>query len=915
MKWKKMRNKKESNKTIEFHAQDDYTKGTGVVSLGRIGCMLSDKTGTLTSNEMHLYGYEKMEKGGVIEKEEICEGNYAHEKGNGALTVKINTGINALQKIVPKQMFDLFSGQKEQKQNEYTEIDDVIKNGAKCDELENGNVDRRNRDIVDRNICSGVGVCIIKNGNYIPIVDPRNMMNKNKDDSTEVENSESNSNNNTHESKRKRSHKNISFRSCVRQFLLCNSVYVDGDGWDEFSKVVPKKDPVFRASSAEEVALAEFCYMNTSTTIARREEKDVILNIGEEGEDQDGPNVSINNLTLPCILTFKWPSNSHTLNSTNMVTVREYAILHIIPFNSTLKRMSVIVQRIKKYVINTDNEDELTELWDTSKRPYNYGKIRVITKGADSAIVPLLARRSNFEQNNDNDNNDDRKMQLIPKNSSPLSANTLLQVSDTYARGGLRTLAFCERVLKDNEFLEIYKLINTANNSNHAQEILKKVNEIIPYESFASCVIGIEDKLQKGVRESIVNLRSAGIPVWMLTGDKVETALSVASQCGIIADASHTYIFEEDKAGVDPLLTLAQKVNSPRRDTYGTTTVCANSNDVAALQREHLLKRFVSLVMKADGVVLCRLTPEQKELVAKYVGEEMKKKDMAVCAIGDGGNDVKMIKEAEVGIGIVGKEGRMAALASDIAVSNFENAQKFILIAGKSAYYRYTEMWKVLICRGIRLGFICMFFVAASGFVPLTPISSISSIFYSTLYTGIPLIQIVWDYGDEINVKSILNKIPQLKPNNGKRLPFYTQTRNRGGIKPSVYREQSRQTIISPNTLIKQTIIAFVQTSIIFAVLYAIYGRNSLSSVIYTLVLCCIIDCLRSAEKKTVGIIVSSVLSLIFTIIVLAFIDKSMPSTLTFIQICISSLLAILVSFPLSLIGKYIERKNNKIKR
>ena len=91
--------------------------------------------------------------------------------------------------------------------------------------------------------------------------------------------------------------------------------------------------------------------------------------------------------------------------------------------------------------------------------------------------------------------------------------------------------------------------------------------------------------------------------------------------------------------------------------------------DSLDLALKHCEKEFYFSAMKAPSVVCCRCSPTQKRLIVKNI---KKYTNCRTAAVGDGGNDVAMIQEADVGIGIVGKEGLQASLASDFSIKEFK---------------------------------------------------------------------------------------------------------------------------------------------------------------------------------------------------------------------------------------------------
>jgi magnesium-transporting ATPase (P-type) len=96
-------------------------------------------------------------------------------------------------------------------------------------------------------------------------------------------------------------------------------------------------------------------------------------------------------------------------------------------------------------------------------------------------------------------------------------------------------------------------------------------------------------------------------------------------------------------------------------------------------------KTFVELACQCTAVVCCRVSPLQKAQIVNLI---KKHKAAVTLAIGDGANDVSMIKAAHVGIGISGHEGRQAVLASDYSIAQFRFLQRLLLVHGRWSYLR-----------------------------------------------------------------------------------------------------------------------------------------------------------------------------------------------------------------------------------
>lgn len=94
-------------------------------------------------------------------------------------------------------------------------------------------------------------------------------------------------------------------------------------------------------------------------------------------------------------------------------------------------------------------------------------------------------------------------------------------------------------------------------------------------------------------------------------------------------------------------------------------------------------KIFFQTASQAPAVVFCRCAPKQKAEVTELLKECSQKR---VLCIGDGGNDVGMIQCAHIGVGIVGKEGKQAALASDVSILEFKHVRTLLLWHGRNFY-------------------------------------------------------------------------------------------------------------------------------------------------------------------------------------------------------------------------------------
>lgn len=229
--------------------------------------------------------------------------------------------------------------------------------------------------------------------------------------------------------------------------------------------------------------------------------------------------------------------------------------------------------------------------------------------------------------------------------------------------------------------------------------------------------IGIEDRLQEGVPETLSALIAAGIVVWVLTGDKPETAINIAYSAKLFSPQMellklmarskeaaettiHCYLAEIERQIKNE---ETEEMNTPSTSAIDSYKYLRSSqrNKTRALavdgktltfildRRANLTKPFLKLTTYCNSVLCCRATPLQKAYIVRVVKEELK---MRTLAIGDGANDVSMIQTADVGIGISGQEGMQAVMAADFALSRFKYLEAFLLVHGHWSYDRLARM-------------------------------------------------------------------------------------------------------------------------------------------------------------------------------------------------------------------------------
>ncbi len=322
-----------------------------------------------------------------------------------------------------------------------------------------------------------------------------------------------------------------------------------------------------------------------------------------------------------------------------------YEVLAVNPFNSDRKRMSVLVKDIAT------------------------NKYYVLCKGADNIMMPLCKLTN------------EQKAEI---NTSLLDLANL----------GLRTLIIAQKQLDQESairWLTQYKAA-TVSTVNRDENIAQAGADL---ELGMTClgITAIEDRLQDEVPEVIADLAKAGIVLWMLTGDKLETAINIGHSCNLLLHDTHLLKLTKIDDGVE----FARKLN----DSYEEIIKPPINNNVALVIdgpsfscfAEHDPDQRAKLLRIGQGcrsVIACRLTPTQKRELVKLVKTESKPK-ATTLSIGDGANDVSMILEADVGVGIYGKEGRQAANNADFAIGEFKFLRRLLLVHGRWNYVRQSK--------------------------------------------------------------------------------------------------------------------------------------------------------------------------------------------------------------------------------
>ena len=199
----------------------------------------------------------------------------------------------------------------------------------------------------------------------------------------------------------------------------------------------------------------------------------------------------------------------------------------------------------------------------------------------------------------------------------------------------------------------------------------------------------IEDRLQDQVADTIQFMKNAGIKVWVLTGDKIETAVNIGFSAGLLDNnMEHHKILEEERSD---LLKKLNEICDKLEGARGKQAIIVGGTSLERIDSDDELRnKFLSASDKVDVVLACRVSPKQKADIVNMIRGRFPQK--ATLSIGDGANDVNMILQANVGIGILGKEGQQAARSADYAIGQFKFLKPLMFVHGREAYRRNTQL-------------------------------------------------------------------------------------------------------------------------------------------------------------------------------------------------------------------------------
>jgi phospholipid-translocating ATPase len=309
---------------------------------------------------------------------------------------------------------------------------------------------------------------------------------------------------------------------------------------------------------------------------------------------------------------------------------------------------------------------------------------------------------------------------------------------DDFATEGLRTLLYASRYVDDEEYKKWKATYLEATTSLvNRQERVEAAAELIEQGFDLAGATAIEDKLQHGIPDTIDKLRRANIKVWMLTGDKRETAINIAQSARICKPFSELYVLDATEPELHQK--IASTLIDVGRGMIPHSVVVIDGHTLSVVEEDESLRNlFFDLAVRVDSVICCRASPSQKATLVKCVRNRVPKS--ITLAIGDGANDIAMIQASHVGIGISGREGLQAARISDYSIAQFRFLQRLLFVHGRWNYIRTGKyilgtFWKEIVFYLVQAQY-----QHFNGYTGTSFFESASLTVFNTLFTSLPVI-------------------------------------------------------------------------------------------------------------------------------------------------------------------------------
>ncbi|CAI9756241.1 unnamed protein product [Fraxinus pennsylvanica] len=408
-----------------------------------------------------------------------------------------------------------------------------------------------------------------------------------------------------------------------------------------------------------------------------------------------------------------------------------YEILNVLEFNSTRKRQSVVCR-------------------------YPDGKLVLYCKGADTVIYERLA-------------DGDRDLK-----------RTTREHLEQFGAAGLRTLCLAYRDLSSDSYENWNeKYIQAKSSLRDREKKLDEIAELIEKDLVLIGCTAIEDKLQEGVPACIETLSRAGIKIWVLTGDKLETAINIAYACKLISNNMKQFIVSSETDAIrevedrgdqvelarfmketvkNELKRCYEEVQQYLRSASGPKLALVIDGKCLMYALDPSLRvMLLNMSLNCSSVVCCRVSPLQKAQVTSLVRKGAKR---ITLSIGDGANDVSMIQAAHVGVGISGQEGMQAVMASDFAIAQFRFLTDLLLVHGRWSYARICKVVTYFFYKNLTFTLTQFWFTFQTGFSGQRFYDDWFQSLYNVIFTALPVI-IIGLFDKDVNA-ALSKKYPEL---------------------------------------------------------------------------------------------------------------------------------------------------------
>lgn len=339
---------------------------------------------------------------------------------------------------------------------------------------------------------------------------------------------------------------------------------------------------------------------------------------------------------------------------------------------------------------------------------------------------------------------------------------------DDFASEGLRTLLFAYRYLDDDEYKKWKSIYHDATTSLvNRQERVEAAAELVEQGFDLAGATAIEDKLQQGVPDTIDKLRRANIKVWMLTGDKRETAINIAQSARICKSFSEVYILDATQGKLQER--IVSTLIDVGRGMIPHSVIVIDGHTLSVVEEDESVKiLFFDLAARVDSVICCRASPSQKATLVKCIRDRVP--SSMTLAIGDGANDIAMIQASHVGVGISGKEGLQAARISDYSIAQFRFLQRLLFVHGRWNYIRTGKyilgtFWKEIVFYLVQAQY-----QRYNGYTGTSLYESTSLAVFNTLFTSLPVI-LLGMFEQDLKAETLL-AVPELYTYGQKNLGF-----------------------------------------------------------------------------------------------------------------------------------------------